>query len=153
VGISPDDPHVKAARARGLVTDGAAVDLARLLGEREKLANKVRAAHNRSFGQSAAELVALFCKSRGWPGPTPEYRFAPPRKWRFDVAWPARKVAVEFQGGLHARGRHQRADGFTGDCEKFSEAAVLGWRLLIVTYPQLNEGRLWGWLERIFDGE
>ena len=28
-----------------------------------------------------------------------EHRFAPPRRWRFDLAWPAERLAVEVDGG------------------------------------------------------
>jgi hypothetical protein len=31
----------------------------------------------------------------GLPDPVEEYRFAPPRRWRFDLAWPERMLAVE----------------------------------------------------------
>ena len=32
-------------------------------------------------------------------GGTPEYRFHPTRKWRFDYAWPENKIALEVEGG------------------------------------------------------
>ena len=32
------------------------------------------------------------------PEPTRELVFAPPRKWRFDFAWPEHLVAVEIDG-------------------------------------------------------
>ena len=65
------------------------------------------------------------------PAPEREVRFHPERKWRFDFAWPANKVAVELEGTLpRFGGRHQRMAGFDGDCEKYNSALVLGWRVL-----------------------
>lgn len=47
---------------------------------------------------------AMF-KSRGLHvGMVREFRFHPKRMWRFDFAWPAQKVALEFQGGTFGRG-------------------------------------------------
>ena len=61
-------------------------------------------------------------------GVQPEYRFADPRRWRFDFAWPAARVAVEFDGGqwVLLGGRHNR----DSDREKLNHAAALGWRVL-----------------------
>ena len=66
-----------------------------------------------------------------------EYRFAPPRKWRFDFAWKADKVAVELEGGTWSGGRHTRGAGFEDDCEKYNEATRLGWRVLRFTSSML----------------
>jgi very-short-patch-repair endonuclease len=63
-----------------------------------------------------------------------EYRFAPPRRWRFDYALVEQRVAIEVEGGVWTRGRHTRGSGFVKDMEKYSEAAALGW-LLIRTTP------------------
>lgn len=62
--------------------------------------------------------------------PEPEYRFHDMRKWRFDFAWPAQRVAVEIEGGIWSKGRHVRGAGFIADCEKYNEAARLGWYVL-----------------------
>ena len=40
-----------------------------------------------------------------------EFRFASPRRWRFDFCWPERKVAVEIEGLTPDSGRHQRVRG------------------------------------------
>lgn len=71
------------------------------------------------------------------PAPEYEYRFAPPRKWRFDFAWPDHgKVAVEINGGRWQTGggRHNTA----GDYEKLQTAAALGWRVFPVLPEQLT---------------
>ena len=59
-----------------------------------------------------------------------EYRFAPPRRWRFDFAFVDKQLAVEIEGGVWSRGRHVRGTGYAKDCEKYSEAAILGWRIM-----------------------
>lgn len=58
-----------------------------------------------------------------------EFQFHPSRKWRFDFADPARKIAVEIDGGVFVRGRHSRGAGYRSDCEKLNAAAALGWRV------------------------
>ena len=60
--------------------------------------------------------------------------------WRFDYAWPTRKLALEVDGGLFTQGRHTRGSGRLGDMEKLSEAAILGWRVLYVSPAQLRNG-------------
>jgi very-short-patch-repair endonuclease len=82
------------------------------------------------------------------PEPVREYRFHPKRKWRFDFAWPARLVAVEVEGGTFSGGRHSRGKGFEADCEKYAEAAILGWRVLRVTTAMVNDGRALDLIER-----
>ena len=64
-----------------------------------------------------------------------EHRFHPTRRWRFDYAFPACRVAVEIDGGVWTYGRHNRASGYLADMEKFNEAAALGWIILKFT-PQ-----------------
>jgi very-short-patch-repair endonuclease len=69
-----------------------------------------------------------------------EYRFAPPRRWKFDLALPDQKIAVEQEGGLWIGGRHNRAQGFIRDMEKYNEAVQLGWRLLRFTPAEVRTG-------------
>ncbi len=75
-------------------------------------------------------IVMAFFKSVGLPTPTLEHRFHTTRKWRFDVAWPAHKVALEVEGGVWTRGRHSRGAGMVGDMEKYNAAVLDGWRVL-----------------------
>lgn len=72
------------------------------------------------------------------PEPEAEYRFHPTRKWRFDIAWPIERVAVELDGGVYSGGRHTRGAGFVKDCEKLNEATVRGWRILRYTTDMLQ---------------
>lgn len=67
-------------------------------------------------------------EEHGWKGSdiVREYKFHSERRWRFDFAWPSRKVAVEIDG----RGRHQTVVGTRNDCEKHNTACLLGWVVL-----------------------
>jgi very-short-patch-repair endonuclease len=80
------------------------------------------------------------------PEPVREWRFHPVRRWKFDFAWVDKMVAVECEGGTWSGGRHVRGKGFEGDCWKYSNAAVLGWKVLRVTGGMLDRDAL-GFLE------
>lgn len=77
-------------------------------------------------------MVAL-CRAHGLPEPVPEYQFHPTRRWRFDYSWPMRMVALEVEGGIWTNGRHTRGSGAVADLEKYSEAAIAGWRVIYCT--------------------
>lgn len=92
--------------------------------------------------------VLLAACEAGLPIPEPEYRFAIPRMWRIDFAWPAQRIAVEIEGGVWTGGRHTRGSGFMGDMEKYNELALRGWHLLRVTPKQRDGGDLIPLLKR-----
>ncbi|HXT48698.1 MAG TPA: hypothetical protein VN717_08655, partial [Gemmatimonadaceae bacterium] len=81
-----------------------------------------------------------WCRSRGLPDPVAEYRFRPPRRWRFDYCWPEHHVALEEQGGLFSGGRHTRGAALLHEHEKLNAAAVDGYRVLYCT-PQTIRSR------------
>lgn len=83
------------------------------------------------------DFFRALCAVHRLPLPDAEYRFHPTRRWRFDYAFPAQKVALEVEGGVWTRGRHTRGAGFLKDAEKYNAAAVLGWRIIRVTPRQL----------------
>jgi len=86
---------------------------------------------------------AALAKSLGLPSPETEYSFDRPlagmkaRRWRFDYAWPERRIALEVEGGIWSGGRHTRAAGFLKDMEKYNEAAAQGWRIIRTTPDRL----------------
>ena len=93
------------------------------------------------------DLIWVSLRPPGYPLPVAEYRFCE-RRWRFDRAWPIYReylpgdrggVAVELEGGIHGRGRHVRAAGFQGDCEKYNRAALCNWLVLRYTGADLNQ--------------
>ena len=79
-------------------------------------------------------------KAMGLPVPVPEFRFAAPRKWRFDFAWPEKKIALEVEGGIWTRGRHTRGSGFLKDMEKYNAAGKLGWRVFRFSPQEVHSG-------------
>jgi len=85
------------------------------------------------------ELFALHCRAEGF-NPHREYKFHPTRRWRFDFAFLDVLVATEVEGGVWSGGRHGTGVGFTNDCEKYAEAALLGWRVLRFTSAQVKSG-------------
>ena len=90
-------------------------------------------------------------RAAGGPQPVREYRFAPPRRWRFDLAWPAHRVAVEVEGGSFVGGRHSRGAGFERDAEKYNEAALEAWLVLRVTPRMVDDGRALRLVERALE--
>jgi hypothetical protein len=81
-----------------------------------------------------------------------EYRFHPVRRWRFDAAFPERMIAVEIDGGAFSQGRHVRGAGFRKDCEKFNEAAFLGWRVFHFL-PEQTGAEMIGMLDKALGRE
>jgi very-short-patch-repair endonuclease len=71
------------------------------------------------------------------------------RRWRFDFAFVAQKVAVEVDGGTHSQGRHNRHSGFEKDCQKLNAAAELGWTVLRGTGPMVKSHELIDTLVRV----
>lgn len=69
-----------------------------------------------------------------------QYKFHPKRKWRFDFAVPSKKVAIEYEGINSKKSRHTTISGYTEDCEKYSEAAIFGWKVIRVTAQSLVSG-------------
>ena len=82
-----------------------------------------------------------------------EFEFLPDRKYRFDFANEAAKVAVELEGGVFgtkrgkkcatcgqvSAGRHSRPMGFHDDATKLNFAAAAGWRVFRFTTKHLKE--------------
>ncbi len=98
---------------------------------------------------SATQELELTMHADGVAPWESEHRFHPKRRWRFDYAWPALKLAVEVHGGVFRQGRHNRGQGFTSDREKMNEATLLGWRVLEVTSEQVRSGKALEWIKQL----
>ena len=72
------------------------------------------------------------------PEPEWEYEFFPSRRWRFDCAWPDRRLAIEVEGGLYTGGRHVRGEGYEDDLRKYNAAMRMGWVVLRFSPLMLN---------------
>lgn len=88
------------------------------------------------------EELSLRMRLAGIIQPHEEYRFCK-RMWRFDFAWPCEcdMIAVEVEGGTWGKSRHTTGKGYEADCEKYSMAAILGWRVIRVTGDMVKDGR------------
>ena len=88
----------------------------------------------------AEELFALHLRAEHLVDWQREYRFAPPRRWRFDFAHVAMRLAVEIEGGIFTNGRHSRGKGMEADMEKYNTATAMGWRVLRFSPGQVKSG-------------
>lgn len=99
---------------------------------REKTMNKV--IRRRVLSSTASEKVDLFLNYLQQQFPqaevVKELQFHPDRKWRFDYAFPSRKIAIEIDGAIWTLGRHNRPRGYLNDMEKLNTAASMGWLVL-----------------------
>ncbi len=71
-----------------------------------------------------------------------EYEFHPVRKWRFDFAAPAMKLAIEVEGGTkYGKSRHSKGQGFDDDAEKYNTASAMGWTLFRFSSDMIKSGK------------
>lgn len=117
-------------------------------------------------GKKYVHEVTTQLFNHGVRTPAHEFRFHPVRRWRFDLAFPDIKLAVEIDGGGFGRvvmchqcrapvkrflkdgrcvpvregGRHSTGAGQEADHEKINEAILLGWRVLRFTPGQIKNG-------------
>lgn len=69
-----------------------------------------------------------------------EFKFLKERDFRFDVAIPEFKIAIEYEGGIFSHGRHVRGKGYAKDCVKYNLAVINGWKVL--RYTPVNTQKL-----------
>lgn len=75
--------------------------------------------------------------------PEHEFQFLVKRRFRFDRAWPGKKLAVELEGGTWMKkARHTTGRGYESDCEKYNLAQLNGWRVLRYTSTMLRKNPL-----------
>jgi hypothetical protein len=86
-------------------------------------------------------IISAAANDAGFGEPEWEHRFHPVRKWRFDLSWPALKVAFEREGGTWQGGRHVSGAGFRNDCEKYNAAQILGWIVVRGTVDMIQNGK------------
>lgn len=87
------------------------------------------------------------------PAPESEHKFAKPRKWAFDLAYPKEKIGIEYDGGIWTQGRHVRGAGFQKDLYKLNTAQLLGWTVLRFTPKDVKSGYALRTIEACFNGE
>lgn len=92
-----------------------------------------------STGGDAVARMLVSLRALGLPDPTPEYRFHPTRRWRWDYCWPEIRLAVEINGGTWAYKPSHTGAGARRDAEKANAGVMLGWTLLTYTTDMLGE--------------
>lgn len=104
-----------------------------------RLAKSLRADLERLAGGSNLERTfETLWRQLGGPELEREYRFHPERKWRADFAHPGTQTLIEVEGGTWSHGRHNRAQGYAGDCDKYNHATLMGWSVFRLTRDMLT---------------
>jgi very-short-patch-repair endonuclease len=98
---------------------------------------KARRKRQRSAGERELEVQLRAWGIGGWVTEHPFDAGASGggRKWRLDFAFPALKLAVEVDGGVH-----RLADRFAGDIDKSNALALAGWTLLRFDPERITSG-------------
>lgn len=68
-----------------------------------------------------------------------EHRFHEVRMFRFDVAVPSIKLAIEYEGLNSSKSGHTTLVGYTKDCEKYNLAQLEGWTVLRYTAKNFTD--------------
>lgn len=87
-----------------------------------------------------------YCKANGLTLER-EYAFHPERKWRFDWFIAELNCGIEYEGIFSEKSRHTSLSGYTGDAEKYSQAAIL--KIIVLRYTAKNYKNIIRDLEKI----
>ncbi len=102
----------------------------------------------RSPGEALLEAHLREIEGTTWVS---EHTFHPTRRWRADFVELDHKLLVECEGATYSGGRHVTGKGFESDCEKYAEAAVLGWVVLRFTTGQIMSGKAKETIKRLLE--
>jgi very-short-patch-repair endonuclease len=116
-------------------------------------ASAVTRARRKAMRERWENLLEAHLKLKGITGWEREHQFAQHlgRRWRFDFAFSALKLAVEVEGGEWVQGRHTQPRGFREDCDKYNAAAEAGWRVLRFVPAQVRSAEAVNQIQRIVD--
>lgn len=89
----------------------------------------------------------------GLPAPLLEFRFCKPRRFRWDLCWPARMVAVELDGAIWRgrKGGHTGGKGYERMCVKQNLGTAVGWRVLRFTTAMVESGEAVRVIRRVLE--
>ena len=99
------------------------------------------------------DVFTVICKTDLGVECVKEYQFHPTRKWRFDYAIPAHKIALEVEGGVWTGGRQTSSVGFLKDMEKYNTATLMGWRVFRTTPEDLYKKKTLDLLKTAISGD
>ena len=95
----------------------------------------------RAESELEREFITKFTERHPTNKPIREYHFHPTRKFRFDFAWPSKKVALEVHG--YGPG-HFSLEGMTKDFDKHMLALELNWKVIYLTSRHLTKTKFEG---------
>lgn len=98
------------------------------------------------------DTLLMQIKAIKLPTPEREYKFHATRRFRFDFAYPDKKLAIEAEGGTWGKSRHTTGTGYAADCEKYNLAILAGWRVLRCTGDHIKSGIALKWIEEALHG-
>ena len=125
--------------------------------KKDKLASSAKAlgtalaSEKRPKSSPQEDHLAGMLTDAGLGGYKRNFRFHETRRWLFDFAWPDLLVAMEYEGMFGGRSRHLSFKGYTADCIKYSEAAILGWTVIRVTAPLVRDGQAMDMITRAIE--
>ena len=79
--------------------------------------------------------------------PALEFFAVPGRRFRWDMAWPDKKVLAEIQGAIWVKGGHSTGTGISRDAEKSNLATLLGYKCLTFTAEHIKSGQALEWIK------
>lgn len=105
-----------------------------------------------SASSARIDAIAMRLRFLGLPEPVREHRFHESRRWRFDLAWPEHRLAVEYDGGTYsaAPGGHSSKAGMARDREKDAHAMIAGWSVIRLDAKTYSKTGI-GWIEEWFN--
>lgn len=125
---------------------------ARRLGILKALDRDPAVKARRAAKQAKERTFDSLCEAHGLPVPVQEYRFAEPRKWRFDYLWDG-WLALEVQGGLFTAGRHVQGAALLEEHEKLNEAVIRGYSVLFCTPADIKTGAAFALVKRALEAK
>jgi len=121
----------------GKITESMlAADYRALVKSKPRGSTSAKTKANQAKAAARVQLLILDLVAAGHPLPETEHRPCK-RRWRFDLAWPELKVAVELDGGKYTGG-HRRGAELDKENEKLNWAVENGWRVLHYTYATVG---------------
>ena len=110
------------------------------------------------------KIVTAFFKDCRLPEPVYELQYIPKRRFRLDIAWPAYKIGIEVQGGIHPfprkrkdgttvlmPGAHGTTAGIRRDNEKSNLGLLEGWAVIRVEPKELCMSDTAGMVRRLIE--